>query len=49
MHKIDTEDAPPQAVTPYRVTGKYVAKLHQELDEILKEKIILHLAHGQPR
>ena len=38
VHKIDTGDAPLQAVTPYRVTGPYVAKVHQELDEMLKEK-----------
>ena len=38
LHKIDTGDAAPIAVTPYRAMGPYVAKVRKELDEMLKEK-----------
>ena len=41
MHRIHTGDAPPQAVTPYRVTGPYKDKVRKELDEMLKENIIV--------
>ena len=41
MHKLGTGDAPPQSVTPYRVTGPYVEKVRKELDDMLKENIIV--------
>ena len=51
LHKIDTRDAPPIAVSPYRVTGPYVAKVRKELDEMLKgeKSSFLILALGQPQ
>ncbi|XP_078246340.1 uncharacterized protein LOC144588102 [Pogona vitticeps] len=41
MHRIHTGDAPPQAVSPYRVTGPYRDKVRKELDEMLRENIIV--------
>ncbi|XP_078240057.1 uncharacterized protein LOC144586137 [Pogona vitticeps] len=41
MHRIHTGDAPPQAVSPYRVTGPYRDKVLKELDEMLRENIIV--------
>ncbi|XP_078246884.1 uncharacterized protein LOC144588290 [Pogona vitticeps] len=41
LHKIDTGNASPQSVTPYRVTGPYVEKVRKELDEMLKDQIIV--------
>ena len=41
MHRIHTGNAPPQAVSPYRVTGPYKDKVRKELDEMLRENIIV--------
>ena len=41
VHKIDTGDAQPVAVTPYQIMGPYVGKVRAELDEMLKANIII--------
>ncbi|CAI5773598.1 Hypothetical predicted protein [Podarcis lilfordi] len=40
VHHIDTGDAEPIAVTPYRITGEYVGKVSNEVREMLKAGII---------
>ena len=39
-HSIDTGNVRRIAVTPYRITGPYMDKIHTELNEMLKANII---------